>query len=374
MARILLFANTDWYLFNFRNALIQHLRASGHEIILLSPTGDFQTKLKEQGFEVHSFPISRQGLNPVDEIKTWIRLRRLYRQIKPDIVHHFTIKPVIYGSLAAHSLRIPGKINSITGLGHVFIDASFLTRLVRNIAIWLYRLSLRDTQVIFENPTDRDIFVQNKLLDLEQTHLIPGTGVDVEKFRPIEKSRSVPLILFSGRLLVTKGLFEFMDAIQILKAKGVNARFAIAGAPDPGNPATISEKQLELWRQAGIVEVWGWQENMPATLAQADIFCLPSYREGVPNALLEACASGLPIVTTNAPGCRDVVENNVNGLLVPVRNAQKLAEALERLINNPELRLLLGKQGREIALNKFSTFHINQQILAVYHNVQGFTK
>jgi len=367
--KILLFANTDWYLYNFRLSLAKELRSHGHEVILLSPPGDFQERLQTNGFQWIPFPLSRQGVNPFSELQTIWRLVQLYRTIKPDVVHHFTIKPVIYGSLAAHFLRVPGIINSITGLGHLFIDPALLTRLLRGLAKMLYRISLRRTQIIFENPEDRDIFIQNKLLQPGQAHLILGTGVDVDKFHPTSKNNAIPLVLFSSRLLATKGLIEFIEAARILNQKGIKARFAVAGTPDPGNPASIPQGQLDAWKQEALVEWWGWQDDMPSALAKTDIFCLPSYREGVPNALLEACASSLPIVTTDVPGCRDVVKHEVNGLLVPVQNAIVLADALETLILNPEMRQKMGQVGRELAVNLFSQTKVNKETLAVYQLV-----
>jgi glycosyltransferase involved in cell wall biosynthesis len=369
MPKLLLFANTDWYIYNFRLSLAKELRSQGHEVILLSPPGDFQERLRTNGFQWLPFSLSRQGVNPFSELQTIWRLVRLYQQIKPDVVHHFTVKPVIYGSLAAHLLRIPGIINSITGLGHLFIDPAILTRILRGLAKSLYRISLRRTQIIFENPEDRDIFIQNRLLQPEQSHLILGTGVDVDKFQPTPKNNAIPVILFSSRLLATKGLLEFMEAIRNLKQKGLKARFAIAGTTDPGNPASIPQGKLDAWKGADLVEWWGWQDDMPSALAKTDIFCLPSYREGVPNALLEACACGLPIVTTDVPGCRDVVTNEFNGLLVPVQNAPALADALEVLITNPELRQKMGRAGRKVAVNKFSQTIVNAETLAVYKRV-----
>lgn len=366
MLKILLFANTDWYLYNFRLSLAKDLRDQGHEVILLSPPGHFQKLLEENGFQLISFSFSRQGINPFYEIWTLWQLIRTYQKVRPDIVHHFTIKPVIYGSLAAHFLRIRGTINSITGLGHLFIDPSPVTRFLRVVAKWLYRLSLRNTQVIFENPEDRDIFIKKRLLKAAHTHLILGTGVDVDKFRPVSKNNDIPVVLLSSRMLATKGVLEYMEAVRMLKQNGFNARFALAGATDPGNPASVTDGQIESWSQSGLVEWWGWREDMPTTLAQTDIFCLPSYREGVPNALIEACACGLPIVTTDVPGCRDVVTDGVNGLLVPVRNAPALAEALETLLTSPELRQRMGRAGRETALNKFSTTKVNAETLSVY--------
>ena len=367
MSKILLFANTDWYLYNFRLSLAKNLREQGHEVILVSPPGDFQELLQRDGFPWIPFELSRQSINPFGELVAIWRLILLYHRIRPDIVHHFTIKPVIYGSIAAHLTGITGIINSITGLGHLFINTDRATRLLRAIASRLYRMNLYDTQVIFENPEDRDIFIQRHLIQAEQAHLILGTGVDVEKYRPTDKSNDKPMVLFSSRMLVTKGLLEYVEAARALRQKGLNARFALAGRTDPGNPASIPDEQIEAWKQSETLEWWGWQEDMPAALARADIFCLPSYREGVPNALLEAAACGLSIVTTDVPGCRDVVTNGVNGWLVPVRNAEALANALETLITNPELRRRMGNAGREIAMNQFSMAKVNRETLAVYN-------
>ena len=214
MSRILLFANTDWYIYNFRFSLARELRNQGHEVLLLSPPGDFHELMEADGFPWIPFPLSRQGIKPLGELWTIWHLIRLYNRVRPDIVHHFTIKPVIYGSLAAHVLHIPAIINSITGLGHLFIDTASRTRLLRTIVKVLYRISLRRTQAIFENPEDRDIFIQNRLLKAEQAHLIMGTGVDVKKFRPTAKNNGTPVVLFSSRMLVTKGLLEFMEATK----------------------------------------------------------------------------------------------------------------------------------------------------------------
>ena len=373
MAKIVLFANTDWYLYNFRLSLAKELRLHGHEVILLSAPGPFQNLLKDDGFRWVSFPLSRQGINPFYELGTLWRLRRLYHQLDPDVVHHFTIKPVLYGSLAAHLLGIPGIINSITGLGHVFIDPEPITRLLRRLASWLYRMNLRGTEVIFENPEDQKIFIEWRFIKPEQGHLILGTGVDVERFRPTSRENNPPIVLFSSRMLITKGVLEYVDAIRILNDKGVTARFALAGKADPGNPASIPEEQIEAWKQSDLVEWWGWQDDMPAALARTDIFCLPSYREGVPNALLEATACGLPIVTTDTPGCRDVVTDGVNGLLVPVKNAQAIADALELLIVDRELRSRMGKAGREIAVT-FSDIKVNRETLAVYSQILNKSK
>jgi len=373
MSKILLFANTDWYIYNFRLSLAEELRNQGHEVVLLSAPGDYYQLLQTSGFQWIPFPLSRQGINPFNELLTLWKLIRTYHRVHPDIVHHFTIKPVLYGSLAAHILRIPGIINSITGLGHLFIDTGLLTRVLRAVAKVLYRIILPQTRVIFENPEDERTFIKQGLLRSEQSHLILGTGVDTERFRPSEKNNEIPLVLFASRSLVTKGLLEYVEAASILKQKGVEARFVIAGTTDPGNPASIPPEQIEAWKDTAVVELWGWQNDMPSILAQADIFCLPSYREGIPNALLEACAAGLPIVTTDVPGCRDVVTNGVNGLLVPVKSSDGLASALETLIADQELRRTMGIAAREIAI-QFNTKKVNAETLAVYGTFPVFQK
>lgn len=373
MSRIILFANTDWYLYNFRLPLARELRERGNEVILLSPPGAFHHLLQENGFHWVSFPLSRRGVNPLMELLTLWRLFRIYQQIKPEVVHHFTIKPVIYGSLAAHVLGIRQIINSITGLGHLFIDAGLGTRITRGFAKMLYRLCLRHTQVIFENPEDRDTFIQNHLLESRQAHIVLGAGVDVKRFKPSPYKNDIPLVLFAGRLLITKGVLEFVRAAQYFKQKDSKARFAIVGSPDPGNPASISSDHIDAWIRSGVVEAWGWQDDMPSVLAKADIFCLPSYREGVPSVLLEACAAGLPIITTDVPGCRDVVVNNVNGLLVPPQDPQALVTAMEKLVDNPTLRDKMGKMGRQIALDNFSLDKTIEQILSVYQQAAAST-
>lgn len=368
MAKIILFANTDWYLYNFRLSLAKELRSQGHEVIFLSAPGPFQNLLLEEGFQWISFPLSRQGINPIYEMWTLWRLTRLYRDVHPEVVHHFTIKPVLYGSIAAHLLGIRGIINSITGLGHVFIDSEPITRLIRRVASWLYRFNLRGTEVIFENPEDRQIFIEWRFIKPEQSHLILGTGVDLGRFYPTAKDNHPLIVLFSSRLLVTKGVLEYVQASRILKQRGVVARFVLAGRTDPGNPASIPEEQIEEWKEADFLEWWGWQDDMPSALAKADIFCLPSYREGVPNALLEATACGLPIVTTDTPGCRDVVTDGVNGILVPVKDSQAIADALETLIADDALRQRMGNAGRELAV-KFTDIKINQETVAVYNSL-----
>jgi glycosyltransferase involved in cell wall biosynthesis len=362
--KIILFANTDWYLYNFRLELAKTLRARGDDVIFLSPPGDYVQKIAELGFRWLEFPFSRRGMNPLAELGTIFRLWSLYRREKPDLVHHFTIKCVLYGSTAAHLARIPRTINAITGLGYVFNAEN---RILGTIARLFYRLVLRKTQVIFQNPDDLETFTQAKLLRPEQAHLIRSSGVDLTRFTPQPETKNQPpLVILPARLLKDKGVLEFVAAARLLKKRGVSVRMALVGDPDPHNPSSVSPQEIQDWATESIVEAWGWQERMSDAYTASHIVCLPSHREGVPRTLLEAAASGRAIVTTDAPGCREVVRHGVNGLLVPPRDPKALAEAIQTLLENPQLRQQMALRGREIVEREFSSEIVIKNTLEVY--------
>lgn len=367
--KIILFANTDWYLYNFRLTLAQALKTQGHDVVLISPPGEYSLKLQEMGFRWQPFAFSRRGLNPVSEVITLLRWERLYRREKPDLVHHFTIKCVLYGSFAARRVGVPRVVNSITGLGYVFISRAVKARLIRWLVSRWYRMALRGTDVIFQNPEDRQLFLSYQFTDEEHSYLIPGSGVDVKRFFPCEETSGMPVVVLPARLLWDKGVGEFVEAARILRAEGIRARFALVGKIDGGNPSAVPISQLTAWQKEEVVEWWGWQEDIAAVYAQAHIVCLPSYREGMPRVLAEAGASGRPVVATNVPGCNMVVRDGVNGLLVEPRNAQALADALRRLILDPSLRSMLGRGGREIAVREFSIERVVSDTIKVYHRV-----
>jgi len=365
--KILLFANTDWYLYNFRLPLAQALHQRGDEVVLLSPAGPYADRLEQAGLRWERFALARRGVNPLYEAASLARLTRLYRRQRPDLVHHFTIKCVLYGSLAARLTGVPRVVNAITGLGFVFGEHGQRGRLLQGVAGLLYRFALRGTQVIFQNRDDLELFCQRGWVKPEQTALIGGSGIDLARFHPEPEPDGPPVVILPARLLWDKGVGEFVAAARLLKAGGSPARFVLVGTSDPGNPKAVPAAQLQVWQQEGLVEWWGWQEDMPAVLRQAHLVCLPSYyREGAPRALLEAAASGRACVTVDGPGCREVVQHGQTGLLVAGRDVPALATALQTLIAQPEMRRAMGARGRALVEEKFGLEKIVTETLGVY--------
>jgi glycosyltransferase involved in cell wall biosynthesis len=367
MAKIALVSNTDWYLYNFRLSLANFLREAGQEVSLISPPGEYAERLQQAGFAWHAWQVGRQTLAPWLELSSLRQLKRLYRQLKPDLVHHHTIKPVLYGGLAARSAGIPVVVQSITGRGYVFLGQDVRSRLLRQIVRPFYRLILNrpGSHTIFENEGDRQYFIQQKLARSDQTHLIESVGVDPDHFAPVPEPQGDPIILLASRLLWDKGIGVLVEATRLLHQK-TQAHVVLAGLPDPGNPTSIPETQLQAWVQEGLVEWWGWQTDMQAVYARSNIVVLPSFHEGVPTGLLEAAACGRAIVASDIPGCRTIVVDGETGLLVPPGQAGPLAEALARLALDADLRGRMGKAGRLRVLDKFTQSHINQQTFEVY--------
>lgn len=366
--KALLFANTDWYLFNFRLPLAKALRACGWDVVLVSPPGDYGPRLQQEGFRWIGFDFSRKGTNPLGELATLWRLIRLYRREQPRLAHHFTIKCVIYGGLAARFARVAGVVSAVTGMGHVFTTHSLRNRLLRPIIGLMYRSVLNHSLVIFQNPDDRAEFLRLGLIDAARARLIRGSGVNTTRFSPPaarEQSRALR-VLMVARLLKEKGVQEFVAAAEEVRAAVPGTRLQLAGDPDPGNPSSITPDQLAAWKTAGTVEFLGHREDMEALLAAADIAVLPSYREGTPRSLLEAAACGLPLVATDVPGCREVVRPGENGLLIPAADSKSLAQAIITLLRDPALRVRMGRQSRTMAETEFSEERVIAATLAVY--------
>ncbi len=370
-SRILYVTNDTRYFLTHRRPVVEAAQASGYEVHVAAPEGKAAGRIRAEGFSFHAIPLSRQGTRPWEESHTLFALMRLYRALKPDLVQHHTIKPVLYGGIAARLVRVPAVVHVVGGLGYVFKARSLKALLLRTGVKPVYRLAMGHprTRVVFQNSDDRYEFLRYRFVDEAATVLIKGSGVDTAKFSPLPEPGGTPLVILASRMLWDKGVGEFVKAARRLRSEGVVARFALVGDNDPGNPSTIPTAQLDAWRRSGIVEWWGWREDMPATFAQAHLACLPSYYEGVPKTLIEAAACGRAIVATDIPGCRDAVRHEENGLLVPVRNPGALAAALRRLIEAPELRKRMGMRGRAMVEKEFSAEKIAAETLAVYRKL-----
>lgn len=365
--KIGLVANTDWYLFGYRKPLAAELVKAGHQVVLLSPPGKYAKQLLAEGFDWQELSFSRKGINPLRELLDIYGFWRTYKIEEFDVVHHFTIKAVIYGSIVAKLLSIPLIVNSITGLGSVFTSGRRSMRVIRRLVLALYRFALRGTQTIFQNASDMEYMQQAGLVSTRNSHLIKGSGVDIDRFEQRPEPVGLPIVLLASRMLWEKGIQEFVDAARELNRDGAVATFVLVGAPDPGNPSSITEGQLKAWADSGAVMWAGWKDDMPTALSEASIVCFPTYYgEGLPRILIEAGAAGRPVVTTDIPACREIIQHEVNGLLVPPRDVQALVEALRKLVSNAALRQRLGLAGREIVKASFTVEKINRETMALY--------
>jgi glycosyltransferase involved in cell wall biosynthesis len=259
----------------------------------------------------------------------------------------------------------------LTGLGYVFIAETRRALVMRKLVVLSCKVAFRhgNQRIVFQNPDDQGVFIQNKILPAAQTVLIKGSGVDVHTYVPTPEPEGVPVVVLASRMLRDKGVVEFVEAARELRGAGVSARFVLVGETDPGNPSAITAEQLRAWADEGVIEWWGHQSDMRKVLSQSNIVCLPSLREGVPKVLIEAAACGRAIVTTDAPGCREIVREGENGLLVPVRDSKALADALRLLIESTPLRALMAAKGREIAVAEFSVERVVDETLGVYREL-----
>jgi len=366
--RLLFVVNQAAFFVSHRLPLARAARAAGYEVHIAAAPCAGVKALRWEGFTVHTIPLARHGMNPWRELVTLWSLYRLYRRLRPGVVHQVTVKPVLYGSIAARLARVSTVINAVPGLGYLFIGDGRWSAWRRRLTLWGYRRALgRRTRVIVQNPDDRQLLLGARITEPENITLIRGSGVDLERFRPRPPPAGPPVVMFASRLLRDKGVLEFVLAAKRLRARGVSARFVLVGDLDPSYPGAITLNQVRRWQREGM-EWWGYREDMAVVLKEASIVCLPSYREGLPKVLLEAAACGRPVVTTDVPGCREAVRHGTNGLLVPPRQAESLADALARLIVDPETRARMGRAGRVRAEAEFGVNRVAEQTLALYRD------
>jgi glycosyltransferase involved in cell wall biosynthesis len=367
--RLLFVVTEDWYFVSHRLPLAIAAREAGFDVAVATRVQRDGQQIEAAGIRLLPFALSRRSGNPFPEI---FRLFRLYRHERPTIVHHVALKPVLYGTLAARLARVPRIINAVAGLGWLFTSRGWLAACLRpSVRGLLVRLlAASSVRTIVQNPDDRELLAKAGV-EPARLRLIRGAGVDVTAFAPSPEAPPEPVtVMLVSRMLWDKGVGEFVSAAQMLHARGLGARFVLVGEPDPANPASIPQTRLQQWAGHHGIEWWGHREAMPRVLKQAHIACLPSYYgEGIPKSLLEAAACGLPVVTTDAPGCREVVVEGDNGFLVPVRDAKALAAALETLIRDPSLRQRMGQQSRTKAVAEFSQPQVIGETLQLYREM-----
>lgn len=371
--RLLVLVTEDWYFVSHRLPLARAARAAGFRVSVACRVDRHGQAIEKEGFRLIPTSFSRRSLNPLRELALVREIARIYRAEKPDIVHHVSLKPVLYGSIAARLAGVPSVVNAFTGLGYAFIARDAKGLAVRALVTRLLRFALAGlrAKTILQNDDDAATLLRAGLVKPEDLVLIRGSGVDLEAFKPTVPPPGVPLVVLPARLLWDKGVGEFVEAARRLKAAGVRARFALVGDTDLENHSAVPPETLKAWKAEGAVEVWERREDMPAVLASCHLVCLPSYREGMPKALLEAAASARACVTADVPGCRDAVRDGITGLLVPARDAVALAKALRRLLEDPELRARMGEHARRWAEEKFSQEKVAADTLALYRELLG---
>ena len=345
--KVVITINAAWNLLNFRTGLIKALVADGHTVVLAAPADEHVPALLALGVQFVDVPMHTHGTNPLTDLGLWWRFVCLLKHERPNVLMAYTAKPNVYGALAARWVGVP-VINNIAGLGSVFIKGGWLARVLKG----LYRLSLaRSYRVFFQNPDDLQLFFDHRLVALEQAALLPGSGVDLQKFRPVPlpclQSTRPPyssdhrrfVFLLVARMLKDKGIEEYVQAARWLKARHPHVECALLGFVDGENPTAISAVQIQAWVSESVISYWGTSTDVRVQLAQADCVVLPSYREGTPRTLLEAAAMARPLVATDVPGCREVVRDGLNGLLCQPRDPQDLAKKMARMLALPDAHL-----------------------------------
>lgn len=369
--KLLFLVTEDWYFVSHRLELAVAARKAGYDVVVATRVDRHGPRITHAGLKLCPLTFDRGGLNPLKDIRTLLGIFRLYRREAPDIVHHVALKPVVYGSFAARLLGVRGIVNALGGLGYVFSSTGLRVKILRSIAWPLLKFALgrKNSRLIVQNRDDLAKVVEGRLASAQSVSLIRGAGVDPADYRQVTVASETPLVILPARLLREKGVGEFVAAATALCARGVKARFALVGKPDPANPTSVTEAEIAAWVAEGAVEYWGWQDDIPAVFAQAQIVCLPSYHEGLPKSLLEAAASGCAIVATDIPGCRDIVRPGVTGWLVPPGDADALADVLQQAIERPDLRERYGTAARDRISTDFSTNRVISEVFAIYEDL-----
>ena len=372
---IILVANCTWYLYNFRKDLLEQLNNKGYRIILISPKDSYYKKISKYFIKFEKLFLHRGSENLIFEAITILNIFYLYLKYKPEIIHHFTIKPSIYGGIIGRLLGIKNSINHITGLGPSFYSNRKKIKVLNIIfkPLYIYAFNYSRSINIFHNSNDMNTFINKRFSKIKNNIVIKGSGVDTDYFKPFFTKKTFNKeinILFPARIIKEKGIIELIGACEDLWDDHYNFFLNIAGDIDSSNQSSLSEKNLEIFNQNKNIKLIGKSDDMRNVYKDIDIVVLPSWREGLSKSILEASSMAIPIITTDVPGCNDVIKNNYSGLLVPPRDKESLKLAIKKYIDNPSVALSFGLKARENVLNNFTTRKINDQILKIYDQFQ----
>jgi glycosyltransferase involved in cell wall biosynthesis len=374
MKKILFIVNVDWFFVSHRLPIALKAIDEGYEVHLACSFTDKKQELTDYGIHTHDIKFSRSGNGLLNELNTLISIRVLVKKIQPDLVHSITIKPVIYSGIVIRSLiKKPAFVAAISGLGYVFSADNLRAKFTKLLVSFLYRFALshRNKIIIFQNNSDENILTDVAKINIEQKVLIRGSGADLERYSFYnDPDCSTIKVVMACRLLKEKGVYEFVDAAKLLRQKGVDVEFILIGSPDPDNPNSVSASEIENWHNTGVINALGHRNDIHQIFAESHIVTLPSYYgEGVPKVLIEAAACGRPIVTTDNPGCRDAVLSSITGLLVPIRNAKALAEAIQSLVEDKALRITMGSKARAFAEQEFDVKSVVNKHMDIYSSL-----
>lgn len=368
---ILFLVNTPSAFISHRLPLAVAAKAQGFEVHIVSGVGSEIEQIKKYGFTYHLLPLSRSGQNPFKEIITIFKLIAIFRKLKPDLVHLITLKPILYGGIAARITNIKAVVSAVAGLGTIFLDETVFARIrcwvIKHILILI--LSWTKSLVIFQNLDDQKSLLSPRAEKNLETRLIHGSGVDLKHYPFIPEPDGRIVVTMSSRLLKDKGVIEYIEAAKILNECDLSIEFRLIGDIDPDNPTSLSKTELEHLNQWGCINVLGYRTDIAEQYAASNIICLPSYREGLPKSLIEAAACGRAVVTTDVPGCRDAIIENKTGLLVPPRNATALADSIKKLAKDRKVRNQMGASGRALAEKLFSIDNVVSQHLQIYNDM-----
>ncbi len=369
--KLLYLITEDWFFCSHFIERAVAARNAGFDVVVATRVKSHGADILAAGLRLTPINFERRGLNLLNEFRTLFTILHIFRAEKPDLIHQIALKPILYGSLAAKLTGVEAIINAPVGMGYIFSSEDTRARFLRPITHLGLRLLLnpKGSRVVFENPDDLTSLVNNCTVRPDAAVLIRGAGVDIDKFFPVPEPSGAIIVVMISRMLRDKGVVEFVDAARCLRAEGCKAQFWLVGCPDHGNPASIKEEQLITWHKEGFIQYFGHRGDISDLMAMSHIVCLPSYREGLPKVLLEALASGRPVVTTNVTGCKEVVTDGLNGFLVPARDVSSLVIALRQLINDSELRKRFGRAGRELAVSEFSSHSVVSATLNLYQEM-----